>query len=240
MRPIASQPAFLHFWWFLLFLPPPRLWKTSSTPVPAAAWPPTCWGSATGTTTTSCSRPLATCSTSTSAGSWATRRCLATSRGEKCLRHLLPPRLGPPLRGCGSSASGFTLASWSEISRWWVTPQTLSSPVPLSPVQGPGTVRLHFGHGVRHQRRGQALQPLPRLRRPVLPGLQPDPQAHPPLPQPAGAGESREGTHPPTLGTAEGSSCLHPPSPPALPPRCCPVASLSSPTWRTSSMSMMP
>jgi len=44
----------------------------------------------------------------------------------------------------------------------------------------------------------------------------------------------------PLQGMAEGSSSPRLPSPPALPPRCCPAASLSSPTWRTSSMSMMP
>jgi len=44
----------------------------------------------------------------------------------------------------------------------------------------------------------------------------------------------------PLHGMAEGSSSPRLPSPPALPPRCCPAASLSSPTWRTSSMSMMP
>lgn len=83
--------------------------------------------------------------------------------------------------------------------------------VPSSLTQGPGTVRVHFRHGVRHQWRGQALQPLPRLRGPVLPGLQPDPQAHPPFPQPAGAGESWGATFPSPATHGLGS-------PPALTP----------------------
>lgn len=96
-----------------------------------------------------------------------------------------------------------------------VAPCSLSAP--LSPAQGPGPVRLHLGHGVCHQRRGQALQPLPRLRRPVLPGLQPDPQAHPPLPQPAGAGESLGPLAAPQSGDrvagGAASSSHRPPSP---------------------------
>lgn len=51
----------------------------------------------------------------------------------------------------------------------------------------------------------------------------------------------RAGGHTPVpTAMAEGSCCPHPPSPPTLSRRCCPVASPSSPTWRTSSMSTMP
>lgn len=136
--------------------------------------------------------------------------------------------------GCGSLTSGFLLTLWVKF----LSSCLCAHSVP--PTQGPGAVCLHLRHGIRHQWGGQTLQPLPRLRRPVLPGLQPDPQAHPPLPQPAGAGENlgplRRGDH----GVAGGCVLI---SPPTLTltslPRCCPVASLNFPTWRTSNMSTM-
>lgn len=83
VSPIPGTTPFLPILPLCPSLLPRRPWKTSSTPAPAAAWPPTCWASVTGTTTTSCSRPRATCSTSISAGSWAMPRCSATSRGER-------------------------------------------------------------------------------------------------------------------------------------------------------------
>lgn len=71
----------LHQWHFVIIFFS-RQWRTSFTPVQAAVWPPTSWVSAIATTTTSCWRVVATCSTLTSANSWATHRCLVTSNGE--------------------------------------------------------------------------------------------------------------------------------------------------------------
>lgn len=125
-----------------------------------------------------------------------------------------PPH--PPRWDCARGAA-MLLRLWGPPGFWGCSPSPRAHFLLLfAPVQGPGPVRLHLGHGVRHQRRGQALQPLPRLRRPVLPGLQPDPQAHPPLPQPAGAGESLGAARCPSKWGRGGSEGPRP-RPPARP-----------------------